>query len=372
MSFKISYQDGENWTDLNGIIEERQTLRDLSAPGRPIPRFLAPIATTDVWENETFKVLETIYDGRYIQFAAKEEQIIEISKIKACDIIKIKDLLHDEEATCDNSTGESFIINEPEKVAGTTNLRVTILYRSDKKLVNKINSRSNVVTIIGSGTYYSKFKKLTLPQENVNIDVEWSDGSTKRLREKTKSGYRVLLYLNNTDLDTFLKDYGQNDFTIDGTDVIEKLPLQVSEIAEGLNRVEVQVITNVDQRTTLSVTRSSQTHVINIDTTNNYYTDYPVNAGYQDTDTDTLTGQDDVLIISKAVTRQVSIVKLYMSNAELADFKPKFETSKDILLDTVEVKENRTVQSTELDNDINEVTVECLITPNTLFPQQTP
>jgi len=371
MGLKISYKDPANWT----VIENAQVIywgvsRELNKLGRIIPNFLAPVTVMDAWDGNPVKVQVTRYESYSIQFSIKEEQSNQLADLASCDAITIEDIDNKITHTADNQTGESFVISPPEKIANTTNYLITITYKAKKVIIDKIAPKSNVVALVGNSTYNSKFSKLTYVGENSNIEIPWSDGSVKTLSQITNTGFNVLLYFTDSELSDFYEDYGQNTFTIDSVPVIKKLPFQPSPIAEGITKVIVQCVTVVNKTLDLSVTKSLQTNVINIDTSNNFYTDYPVDAGFQDTALTKATNEGGSGTLTHAITRQVSIVKFWMTNAELATFKPLFETSQAIKLNAVDVIENRIVKSSPLDFDINEVIVECLITPEVLYPQQ--
>lgn len=371
MAVKIIYRDGANWIPLSGInIEYFGDTRELNQNTRVIPHLLAPEVIIDQWNGEDIKVQEKRYDVYTVQFAAKEDQLNEISKIKSCDSINIVDISNNIDHIADNSTGDSFQISEPEKILNTTNYIIKITYRVNKTIIDKVGIRSDVVTLQGSNTYYSKFDKITYISTNTNIEIPWFDGTTKTLRETKENGYNVLLYLNDGELSVFLEDYGQNNFTIDSVPVIKKINPEISSIGHDLNRVVINLVTDVVRNTDLNITKSLQANNVKIDTSNNYYTDYYIDVAYEDTEQTFADNESGYGILTHTILRYVNTVKFWMTDVELADFKSKFEVSQNITLNKIDVIENRLVKSTKLDTDINEVTAVCLISTDINYPQQ--
>jgi hypothetical protein len=371
MAVKIIYKDGANWVPLSGInIQYFGNSRNLNITTRIIPTFAAPISVVDIWGGRPEKIQEIRFDSYTIQFSCKEDQLNEISRIKSCDSINIVDIANNIDHIADNTTAESFQILEPEKIINTTNYIIRITYRINKTIIDKVSLRDNVATLEGFATYYSKYEKLKYSEPNVNIEVDWSDGKTKTIRETRNNGHTIVLYFNNSDLSGFLNDFGQGLFTLDSIPVIKKNSPEVTQIAEDLNKVVLNLVTTTSRTTYLSITRELETNNITIDTSNIYYTDYDIEVLYEDTKQNFADNEQGYGTLTNAITRYVSRLKFYMTDSELADFKNRFETSQSMTVNSIPILTNRIIQANSLDYDLNEVIATCLTATNILYPQQ--
>jgi hypothetical protein len=172
--------------------------------------------------------------------------------------------------------------------------------------------------------------------------------------------------MSDANMQIFKADYNQNISVIDSTTIIEKLPLEINQLGIDNYQIIVSVITNVDQDT--KDLSPLETHDLDINSGTHFYTDYPIIQSYQDTELSQFSNESGVPITSKAITRKVTLVKLFLDEADTYNLKQLFEKSTDIEIDSVVVLSNRIVSETELANDLYEVNVECLVTATVTNP----
>ncbi len=476
---KISYKDGQNWTDINGNVRNWTNAYDLYKDKRVQAAYLAPEITTDIWNGKIHDVQHIIWDMWHLEFWIKESELQEVNKLKSCSIITLTDIDNNLNHTVDMQSGDFLNFSEPERVADTSNWQVIIEYRTNKTIINKINALSdkvtitlnstfyskfakvnytnellqklkqwdsslnkplissnkqgnnillylseselatfkseynryelsidavnvieklpleiseigedlykvlfsgitssndyiisypNVVTLQGASTYYSKFSKKQYIGATEQVTVKWYDGTTKILRETNKKGYTVYLYLSDSELETFRNDYNQNSFTIDSVPVLEKLSLEVAADEFGYYDVTLNLITDTDITTNNLGASTTNSLVISDGSTYTYYSDYPVISKTEDTATETYENETGIKTLAKAITRDVRIFKYWGTGANSFALKKHFEVGTATINSTT-ILENRTVEVNELDYDLYECVVECLVDTDINYPQ---
>ena len=239
----VKYKDSQNWTDLNGLITNWSSFADVYKDERVQPTYFAPEIITDVWNGRKHDVQHIRHDGWRLEFYGKESELQKLSEMQSCDIILIKDIQNGLDHTVDMQVSEWLVFNDPERISNTSNWRLVLEYRTNKKIINKFNGLDDQVTLIGSSTYNSKYEKLSYNGELEEIRVQWGEGGEKLLQETNNKGFKVLLYLSDSEKETFKNDWNQNVFTIDGTDIFRKLPLEITELGEDNFQVIISCIT---------------------------------------------------------------------------------------------------------------------------------
>lgn len=362
----IKYKDSQDWTRVDGLIVDWSALAQVYKDERVEAAYLPPEIVTDIWNGKIHDVQHIRWDAWQLEFIGKESELQALSRMQSCDTVLIYDIDNGLSHTVDMQTSEWFNFGEPERVGMTTSYKLVLIYRTNKTIINKFEGLSNQVTLIGNSTYYSKYIKLNLPTVSEQINVDWFDGSQRLLRELDKDGVKVLLYMSDANMQTFKADYNQNSLTIDGTTVIEKLPLEINQLGEDNYQIIVSVITVVNKDT--KDLSPLNTHDLDIDSGTHFYTDYPVIQSYQDTELSQFNNEDGVPITSKAITRKVTLVKLFLDESDTYSLKQLFEKSTDIEIDAVTVLSNRIVSVTQLAYDLYEINVECLVTATITNP----
>ena len=478
---KILYRDKQDWIDVDLEVTDWDSFSDTTKDGELRASHNPSEVVTDTWNGVVHKVQEILRKAWFIEFNIKQSELHHLDKMQGCDLIQIQDLTNNIIHDVDNSRPDLFEFNDPEQAGDTADFTVTFIYRTSKTVVNKFVPLTNLVTLQGDNTYYSKYVKLALINEKQETLIQWGTGVPKVLQTSEKTGFSVLLYMTNSELDAFQLDYAENNFTIDGVTVIEKLPLLSEELGEGIYKVQIQVVTvlNVTDITSLLsnqvtliggstyyskyeklnlfiesekilvrwfdgtekpvreynksgyrillnltdaeletfkddfnkntftvdaaevlekqpleiteifdgnyqvivsvITDIEQTnHNLGANTTHrleitdgsvyNYYTDYPIVATTQDTERKDIENEGAVKITAKGTTRRVTIMKFWLNASDAWALKEHFEIGTAKIDTSTIVLEKRNVSVEEKDYDIYEVIVECLTSTNIQYP----
>lgn len=364
-NLKVSYKDSQNWVDINSNVVNWDTAAETFKDERTYPHYIAPEIVTDIWNGLIHDVQHLRWDAWYIEFWGKESEIHSLAKIQSCDTVIITDIDNDLKHTIDMQTSEWFIFNEPERVADTTNWKISFIYRTNRTVINKFNGLSNQVALVGSSTYNSKYDKLNLPTVSEQINVDWFDGSQKLLRETNKDGFKVLLYMTDANMQLFKADYNQNSFTIDAVTVIEKLPLEINQLGIDNYQIIVSVITNVDQDTKDLTPLNTHALVVTDSGTFTFHTDYSTEPNVDDTEQDKFSNDDGLGVTAKTISRQVTDIKLFMNTTDKNNLKLHYERGT-ATIDTVNILEKGIVDASPLSFGLWEVNIKGLTT--TPFP----
>lgn len=267
----IKYQDSQNWTNINSQVINWDDLRQLYKDSRVEPAYLAPEIVTDIWNGKKHDVQHIRWGVWQLEIIVRESELQEVQRLQSCDTILIEDIGNGLNHTVDMQVSEWLNFSEPERVANTSNWKIILIYRTNKTPVNKfVPLDSKVVLIGGSGTYNSKYEKLSYDGELEEIRVPWGEGGEKLLQETNNVGFKVLLYLSDSAKEAFKNDWNQSVFTIDGTDIIRRLPLEIAELGEDNYQVIVSCIT---ERETINSTLA-------MDTVSTLVENYPTGSSY--------------------------------------------------------------------------------------------
>lgn len=368
MSVQIKYKDGQNWTNINGQVINWDNYAETFKDERVQPNYVLPELITDVWNGTIREIQNITFDAWYLEIRIKESEVQSLNRMQSCSDIIITDLENGLTHVVETQKPEWFIINEPERIEKTSNWKFSFIYRTNKTVINKFAALDNVsnTVLIGNGTYYSKYERLPLIQPTIQITTPWQDGSLRLLRETNKVGFRILLYMSKSDMETFKNDFNQNDFTIAGVPVIEKLPLEIFELGEDNYRINVMVITEVDEDT--KDLSPLNTHDLDINSGTHFFTDYPTIVSYE-IDGDAIDNESGADTNAKTIIKKIVNVKLWLNEDDMNSLVSLFAVSQDIEIDSVTVLENREVAVSELGYNLYQCDVECttVVTPN--YPQ---
>lgn len=366
MSIRISYKDGQDWINKKLQVINWDNYAETFKDERVQPNYVLPEIITDVWNGTISEIQNITFDAWYLEIRIKESEVQSLNRMQSCSDIIITDLENGLTHVVETQKPEWFIINEPERIEKTSNWKFSFIYRTNKTVINKFAALSNVVALVGGvSTYYSKYEKITLLQPVEDIVIPWSDGFNKLVRQTNKTGFRVLLYMDNQNMSAFKNDYNANSFTIDTAKVFEKLPLEIFELGEDNYRINVSVITNINiDNTDLGV---DETHDLDIDSGTHFFTDYPTIVSYE-IDGDKFDNEDGVDITSKSIAKKIVNVKLWLNEVDMNSLVTLFAISTDIEIDSVVVLENREVNVDQLSYDLYQCEVECLTVSTPAYP----
>jgi len=369
MNIQLSYKDNQNWATINGNAVYWGDYYELFKESRVVPTFLAPEIVTENWNGKTIDVQHKRWDAYYLEFLVREEEINEINKLQSCSDIVIKDLdsniRHD--LTIENF--EHIEISEPEPQDTTTIYKVSIKYRINETIINKIDTLSNKSTVVCNNTYHSKFDKLNFAQSPEAVTVKWSDNSDKVLRTITKTGYKTILFLSNSEYTQFISDFTNYNLTIDSINVIEKRISSDDIIGEDLHRIELELITDISVKTdNINLLNGTNNLQITYNTIiYNYYTNYPVLQTVEDAQFDSIDNENGYKDAVKITTRYTYVAKFYLDAAKAFQLKEQFANGT-ATINSINIIEKNNVEINQLDYDLYEVVVKCLTNVQLNYP----
>ncbi len=247
---KISFYDAQNWINSEAEKINWDNASEFYKDEEVTPWYLPPQIFADKWNGLEHDVQHLRWDVFRLEIFAQSSELIELSRIQSCDTVLIQDINSGKTIqTVDMQKSEWLSFAEPERVSNTSSWKLVLIYRTNKTIINKFDGLTNQVVVIGgSGTYNSKYKKIPFDSPIEQLKIAWGEDGKKLLQETQKSGSQVLFYMNKSDKDALNQDWGQNDFTIDGADVIsaEKLTLEITNLGEDNYKIILTGITTRD------------------------------------------------------------------------------------------------------------------------------
>lgn len=318
---KISYKDGQNWTDINSNVRNWTNAYTLYKDERIQSAYLVPEIVTDIWNGKIHDVQHLIWDVWHLEYWIKESELQEANKLQGCDTIVITDVDNDLTHTVDMQTADWFNFSEPTRIADTANWLIVFEYRTNKTVINKYLALSNVVTIVAGTTYYSKYAKLPYIHEKQDTKVQWDVDGEKLLYEVNKTGYKVLFYMTGSDMESFKNDYNLVDsLTIDAVSVIEKLPLEIAELGEDNFQIIMSVITAYNENNYYD----SLTNTVTLAGNSTYYSKFEKLTLINPVEDLTVTWSDGYEKLLRQTNKIGYKVFLYLSDSAFSTFQEDY------------------------------------------------
>jgi len=133
---EIFFKSNTNFENANDIIifDEWQVLR--KKEGQLIKTDIQPLTVIDNWNGKDIAVQKTIWDGYSLEFYINESQAHTIAVIKACTELLINDNRNGISFVADNETAEYLTIEVSDLISETSNYKVNISFRTNKKVIN--------------------------------------------------------------------------------------------------------------------------------------------------------------------------------------------------------------------------------------------
>lgn len=248
------------YEDINWINEIGQTI-PMSYPcqivsnARLVYTYKPPVVIEDEWNGKNYPVQIINNEGYSIQFAAKELSIHEIAKLQSCKKIVIHEFDTNEIIEVDTIQSGHLTI-EPQNRNGSVeqSFIMTVVDKNKKTIINRgLNRDSTYKLEITNNsvkyTYYTDFEIINYLSDTEKTQYESNaDGHNETTKTKSKSGSRMLFYLQETDM-LLLKFHVENtspsDVSINGiTTPVEIGMCEVNQIGEGLYKCIVSFTTN--------------------------------------------------------------------------------------------------------------------------------
>lgn len=365
---EIKYRDNQIWTSVSGIIIDFTGYSRKYKGERTQPYYVLPEVIQDTFNGQTFDVQHIRHDCFYIEFFVRESELHDLSRMKSCSEIII--IEHSQingvwnrskEFQLDLTKSDYLEVSEPERAANTTGWKTSIIFRTNRTVINKITTQdtSNVLSV-GGTPYYSIKDTIVFNKDAENVVEQWSDGSERILQTNSKEGQQILLYFIPSDFNDFVTDLKNNNtITING-DSVKEYSYEHSEVGEGLIKVVVSCVTDNFVTPFLSFS----THHLLIDDgvgTYNYYTDYSVEFVNQSPILSQYSNDSGVNTTAKSITKTAKLFRTYQTGANAFELKKRFELGGTITLDTVPVIELTEVVPEKIGVDLYRVDVNCLL-----------
>ena len=350
---KIQFKDGQNWVGVDGIVNW-SAFAETFKEERPVPSYVAPIMSVDTWNGKEHDVQHILHDSWYLEFWVKESELHKLAQIKSCDTVIIIDIENGLRHIVDMQTSDWFEYQQPEQVGLTTNYKIAFIYRTNKKTINKFNTREDQVTIIAGNTYTSKYEKIVFDSPLSQAQIAW-DGS-KVLEDTSKTGYKTLLYMSDSEKQQFIFDYKTQEITIDGTPVVEIGELEINPLGEDNYRIIATFIIsvlNTDKIAGLS-------NVIDLLTGSTHYYSKFISFPYasQQTQDSIFWAGDEIKILSETFKTGQKVL-LFLAKTEFNNFQDDWNQD-NFTIDGITIIEKLPLEFTELESGNYQVIVSCI------------
>jgi hypothetical protein len=242
----IKYKDDRNWTDLNGLVTNWSNLSEFYFQDRILTNFVQPVEILDSWNGIDNIVQMIHWEAWYIEFYVKESSIHTINDLLACDTVLISDdtgLEH----TVDTRQNEYFQLTPGERIGQTSNIKYTLIYRTNRKVINKGIATLNTHNLDINGTdFYTDFDIIT-PKEP-ELSQFTNDGSVLTTSKViTKTFKNLVFYLLESDAYNLRDLYTKTDPSLITLDTVytclENRDFEPTLLNEGLYRCEIEFLT---------------------------------------------------------------------------------------------------------------------------------
>lgn len=266
---RISYGDGQNWIDINGLVRNWDNLAELykdvsGGQVRPQPNYLAPELVTDSWNGKVSDIQHIRWDAWYLEFWIKEGEVQEASRLQSCDTIIISDLDNNLTHAVDMQTSEFLQFNEPERIADTSNWKVSFIYRTNKTIINKgvltplqtntLTTAFDDGTTVTNKTFYTDFDVLATQEDSELSQHSNELGSNTTGKVVSRNSSQVVFYKTRPDANTLKEEFERaQTITLNTIPVLENRIVEYTPIGEGLIKLVVSCLTEVEVEYPLNV-----------------------------------------------------------------------------------------------------------------------
>ena len=256
----IKYKDKNSWTGTSGEVINWDRYAETHKEGRILPAFLAPVIVTENWGGKVYEIQHVIWDAYVLEFWIKESELHHISKMQSCsDIIfqdeNIRHELKDIEA-------EQIIIDEPERVEGTSNFAIKITYKTNKTVINKqrieldsLGQAAHTLHLEYSwrGTNnQTMYAKTNMPALKDVLEPEMTyykndTGVETKAKTITREVSKLCFYYTHDEAMRFVNFLANAQYmTLDTHHFEDYEEAEVTEVGDDLVRVVLKVITKTE------------------------------------------------------------------------------------------------------------------------------
>lgn len=216
------------------------------------PRFTLPIDLTDTWNGKNIIVQSTTFDSYYVEFAANNDELNNVTDIMTADNIIIRDNVQNIEYTADKSVQESFIFNEPEPIPVGNSWKVSFIFKTNRQVISKALPNSNTHTLSMTyddglapvnKTYYTDFEVFEDTRDTEQESSINQNGVNVLDYALTQRIIRAVFYLDPDDASD-LKEWFEKSqtMTIDGVTILENSIATSEPYGEDLYKVQLECL----------------------------------------------------------------------------------------------------------------------------------
>ena len=367
---EIRYKYKGNVITVTGEVRDFTSYSKKLKEGRIVPYYLPNEFTTDSWNGREFSIQDKLWETFFFEFNIQEFENLELQIINSADEISV--IMYNTRDSSviaktyqlDTTKSDYFQISQPELLGTTSGAKTSIIFRTKRTIINKGGAILNTNTlVVNSVSYYSDFDLLKWNKEEEDLNVDWGDGTQRRFQSIYKTGYQMLFYFDNSDLDTFIENIKKS-----ATNTINAIPLseiewEVSEIGEDYNKVIVRGVTNTVV-TNFNVSPLSNYNLKIIDTTPttyDFYTDYVPVLKSENPVKSTFTNGGAINNNVRSITKKVKEVTFFLNETQAFNLKKRFELGGTITLDSVPMLESREVTPELIGVKVYKVVVDCVL-----------
>jgi len=192
MIVEIKYKDKINWESVSGKVTNWTNYSKKFKDESVKPYYVAPEVVTDIWGGIERDIQHTRWNSYYFEMFIKGSEIDAINTLKSCSEIYIIEynetssgVVINKSYELDLTKSDLLIINEPEQMSTTDSWKVSIIFRTERTIINK--------TPVVDYTNNLKIESLTNSDEyrifNKSVDTS---GNIKSICKLTST--RIALY----------------------------------------------------------------------------------------------------------------------------------------------------------------------------------
>lgn len=223
--------------------------------GRIIKKNVLALDVIDNWNGIDISVQKTIWDGYTLDFDLNESQANLLTILATCNTIVIEDIDNNLTLDVDNSNSEYFTYELGDLLGQTTNYKVIINFRSNKKIINLQVATEQISYLKINTNYYYSDNDVIITIDTPKIEtVEDNNGLKKSVSSDYKKLLSLVFYLDENDKNNLVDDMANNDIsniTInDGTttyDVLENVIITPDNLGLDLFKCVVPCVIDANR-----------------------------------------------------------------------------------------------------------------------------
>ena len=247
---KIWYKD-INWIDDTGQVIPMSEGQELVLNCRLTHMYRQPVITEDTWNGRSFPAQINIHESYMVEMAQREISLNDLNKLQACKQIYVTSLDTNEIIEVDT---DSQMLIEPGERFGTAHQFFTWTFQSRKistyPAYPRLDTYELSITVDSvESTYYTDFEAINFILDSELSQYNQNDGINRTSKIVQKKGLRLLFYLFETDaiqIKELIEQAYPEDVIFETVPAIETPACTITQLAEALYRVDIQMITDAN------------------------------------------------------------------------------------------------------------------------------